>query len=462
MASLLGVTNSVCEACRAVVPARIMARDRDVYLARFCPAHGETMSFVRSDAVDYLRTLRYVKPAWIPAEFLGEDKRDCPTGCGFCERHEQHLCMPIVEITSRCDLTCPICLVNAGAGWDMSLAEFQRVLDALVRAERQVDLLNLSGGEPLLHPDLLGFIDAALARPEIVRISLSTNGLCLLRDPDMLRGLCDRNVVISLQFDGFTERPYEILRGRKLLDSKLRILDLIGSAHGTASLTMTAAAGVNDDQFTAMLDCLFSRNYVVSMMVQPVAFAGRASDLPSAIRRMTIPDVLRALDQAGHPAVRGTDFVPLPCSHPLCFSAAFYLMLDDGRAVAVNRLADVGTIMDALANRVVFGLDADDHQKLKDLAYELWSGSVASAPDSRAVTKMLRRLLDAACGCNDPRALFCSAERHVKSIFIHAFQDAATFDLARVRRCCQAYPQPDGKLVPACVRNVIRGGLGRE
>ena len=56
--------------------------------------------------------------------------------------------------------------------------------------------------------------------------------------------------------------------------------------------------------------------------------------------------------------------------------------------------------------------------------------------------------------------MFTLFERRVKSVFIHAFQDAETFDLARVRRCCQAYPQPDGSLVPACVRNVLRRPAG--
>jgi uncharacterized radical SAM superfamily Fe-S cluster-containing enzyme len=461
MDSLLGVTNSVCESCRTLVPARLLGRDDSVYLHKFCPVHGEKSALVRTGMEDYLRTLRYVKPAWIPEAFAGQVQAPCPQGCGFCERHEQHLCMPIIEVTSRCDLACPVCLVDAGAAWDMSRAEFSRILDGLVRAERKIDLLNLSGGEPLVHPDLLGLVDEALKRPEIIRVSLSTNGLRLLRDRRLLRELRDRNVVLSLQFDGFSEGPYEVLRRRPLLREKLELLDLFEAEGVTASLTMTAAAGLNDDQFPAVLECLFSRAFLVSLMIQPVAFAGRAGAMAGLIPRLTIPDVIRALDQAGHSAVRAADFVPLPCSHPACFSAAFYLMLRGGGAIGVTRLAEIGTIMDVLANRVIFGLDSGDHEKLKQLAYELWSGPVALAPDGPAVIQTVRALLDALCGCGGARDLFRSAERHVKSIFIHAFQDAATFDLARVRRCCQGYPQPDGGVIPACVRNNMHGRVGK-
>jgi len=453
----LGITHSVCEACRAIIPVKIASDGDDIFFHKFCPEHGETRSFVRSNVNDYLATQRYIKPAWMPREFSGDHRVACPDGCGFCDRHEQHLCMPIVEITSRCDLACPVCLVDAGRPWDMALEEFTRLLDAFIRAERRVDVLNLSGGEPLIHPRLLAIVDEALARPEIVRVSISTNGLAFLSNHDLLKRLHERNVVVSLQFDGFDEKPYSLFRGQPLLREKMEILDMLAAEGVTTSLTMTAARGINDDQFRPMLDYLLSHDHIVSMMIQPVAFAGRGASLADRAKRLTIPDIVKALGEAGHPAVAASDFVPLPCSHPLCFSLAFYLMLDGGRAVSVNRLAEASAVLDSLSNRVVFGLDPAEHDRLKQMIYDLWSGPAASAPDGEAVIETLRGILrELSHSRFDPRAAFTLAERRVKSIFIHAFQDAATFDLARVRRCCQAYPQPDGRFVPACVHNVLR------
>jgi uncharacterized radical SAM superfamily Fe-S cluster-containing enzyme len=85
---------------------------------------------------------------------------------------------------------------------------------------------------------------------------------------------------------------------------------------------------------------------------------------------------------------------------------------------------------------------------------------MGAAPDSKSVLKTLREILKgmsevSQCGGFDAQKAFTTTERRVKSIFIHAFQDAGTFDLDRVRRCCQAYPQTDGRLIPACVRNVF-------
>jgi uncharacterized radical SAM superfamily Fe-S cluster-containing enzyme len=440
----------------------VIEQDGDVFLERFCREHGASRSRVRADCDDYLRTLRYVKPAWIPRQFAASGEAGCPNGCGICPRHEQHLCMPIVEITSRCDLACPACLVDAGRPWDLSRAEFGRMLDSLLAAEGQIDVLNLSGGEPLVHPELLELVDEARARPEIIRVSISTNGLAFLARPELLDELRRRDVVVSLQFDGFADAAYGTLRGRPLVGEKREILDLLRQAGISTSLTMTVAGGVNDDQFAAVLDYFFSQPHIVSLMLQPLSFAGRGQSLLGQAERCTIPEIIRLLAAAGRPEVRAEDFQPLPCSHPLCFSLAYYLVLDGGGIVSLSRLVEAPRWLDTLANRTVFGLDEEEHERMKDMIYDLWSGPAGAAPDSESVMKTLRRLLDELTAKRfDPRQAFRSTERRVKSIFLHAFQDAETFDLARVRRCCNGYPQTDGSVIPACVHNVLgRNGHG--
>jgi 7,8-dihydro-6-hydroxymethylpterin dimethyltransferase len=191
-------------------------------------------------------------------------------------------------------------------------------------------------------------------------------------------------------------------------------------------------------------------------MIQPVAFIGRASEMKKNCNRLSISDVIRLLGSSN--LVSTEDFVPLPCSHPLCFSLAYYLMLNDGGRISVNRLVKADSLMDSLCNRTVFGLDEEEHNHIKDLIYDLWSGPVGTAPDGQSVLNTLRSIMDEMnCGCFNAKKAFSVAEQRIKSIFIHAFQDTGTFDLARVRRCCNAYPQPNGRLIPACVHNVMGG-----
>ena len=381
----LGITQSTCPVCQHLVPARILGIDGDVWFDKLCPDHGSDLVFVRADVEDYLRTLRVVKPASVPLAPAGDASKPCPEGCGFCERHEQHLCLPIIEVTQACDLACPICLVDAGGERRLSTQDFSGMLDAVLSREPQIDVLNLSGGEPFTHPQILDLLDEALARPGIVRVSVSTHGLHLLKEPTLARELKARNVVVSLQFDGFDDGASQTLRGRPMAAQKRAILDLLGELDITTSLTFTAAGGVNEDGLEDALDLLFGRRNIVSLMVQPLSYTGRAKQLPRPERRLSIPGILQRLEDTGR--VRRDDFTPLPCCHPACFSLAFFLAGEEGAPVSLGRLFDAETCLDAVANRAIFGLDEAAHEHLKTLVYDLWSGPAANVPESQRVLK---------------------------------------------------------------------------
>ena len=90
----LGITQSACNTCRRIVPAKLIADGQDVCMEKFCTEHGRSKSVVRRGLDDYCQTQRFVKPAWVPREWAGDSAAPCPQGCGFCDRHEQHLCLP--------------------------------------------------------------------------------------------------------------------------------------------------------------------------------------------------------------------------------------------------------------------------------------------------------------------------------------------------------------------------------
>lgn len=458
MNRLLGQTTAVCPVCQHLAPGRLAESAGGVALRTFCREHGEHERRIHSDVSRWLAEEHYVKPAWIPRQHAGDAAKPCPEGCGHCQRHEQHLCMPIIEITSRCDLACPICIADAGRGGeDMSEAAFAGILDRLLATEGQIDILNLSGGEPLLHPRLLALIDLALARPGIVRVSISTNGLRLLSETGLTRELARRRVTVSLQCDGLDDTVTLRLRGRAMAEAKRRILDLLAAEDCSTSLVATLARGINEGSVRELLDLLFDRGHVVSLMLQPLAYAGRARSFPGRDDRLDASACIRLLGEAGHPAVAASDFVPLPCSHPRCFNLAFYLVAGPGRAVAINQLLGADRLLDVVANRTVFGLDPDEFRTMQDLLYELWSGPCGQAPDLQPALAAVRSLLRQQGCCFDPREVFATSEKIVKSIFLHGFQDPDTFDLARLRRCCNAYVLADGRMVPCCAHNVLGG-----
>ena len=183
----LGMTHSVCETCRRSFRPRSSSEDGDVYLREVLPrARFQPQPACGRDVDDYLRTLRYVKPAWVPRDVRRQRGRRvsrrlrllfAPRAAPVHADRRDHLALRsgLPGVSGRC---------RRAVGHDAG--GIGRDARPLIAAERQIDVLNFSGGEPLLHPELLGLVDEALRRPEIVRVSISTNGLALLRRPELL------------------------------------------------------------------------------------------------------------------------------------------------------------------------------------------------------------------------------------------------------------------------------------
>jgi uncharacterized radical SAM superfamily Fe-S cluster-containing enzyme len=458
MDEYLTTTTSTCGRCGRLLPARVHLGDDGVHFLKDCPAHGPQRVRVYPDSAAYLELGRFHRAGAVPMAFAASPAGGCPDSCGLCPEHEQHVCLPIIEITDHCDLACPICLVRNRSSFHLSRRQVAGMIDGLIASEGRLDVLNLSGGEPTCNPRFREIVEECVSREEVLYVSVSTNGVALARDTSLLRFLADRNVIISLQFDGLSDSAYQRLRGRPLLEEKLRLIETAGELGARLSLTMTVARGINDDQPPEVLSLLFERDHVCSVMFQPAAYTGTAAKMGRPQDAVTIPDVVGALDGAGGGRVAAGDFSPLPCSHPACFSLAYYLRVGDGEFVSIKRLADVDRYLDMIQNRALFGTDAGSFQRVKEAVYELWSGPAALAPDSRKALAAVRGLLESirCCGGFHPSKVAAVVDPSIKSVFIHHFMDRDTFDLARARKCCNVYPLPDGRLMPACVYNCLR------
>jgi len=459
MNEYLTTTVSLCRTCGRRLPAKVCTEDGGVWMHKECPEHGPQSVRVWSDAASYLALGRYHRAGSVPMEFAAAMERGCPDSCGLCPEHEQHVCMPIIEITDHCDLACPVCLVSNRSRFHLSRGQVAGILDRLIASEGRLDVVNLSGGEPTMNPDFRGIVEECLSRKEILYVSVSTNGLRLARDRDLLAFLAARGVVISLQFDGLDDAVYRTLRGRPLADEKRRLLDAAAELSAPMSLTMTVAGGVNESLVDEAVRLLFERDNLRSAMFQPVAYTGCAAALGRPADAMTIPDVTRGLAGAGGGQVAADDFSPLPCSHPACFSLAFYLRTDDGRHLPIKRFVQIDRYLDMVQNRAIFGADPESFDAAREAVYDLWSGPAALVPDSEKALAAARRLLESVsncCGGAASPAALTAAGRSIKSIFIHHFMDRDTFDLARARKCCNVYPLADGRLMPACVYNCLR------
>src|ERR1700694_1735908 len=163
--TFLGTTRSLCPACRRLVDAKIIVRRGRVYFRKTCPLHGTFDDFVCSD-VSYYDRHEFDQPARLPRVFGTAPDKGCPYDCGLCTEHEQHTCVGLVEMTSACNLACPMCYAASGPGGKhLSFDECRRAIDRLVEVEGRPEVLQLSGGEPTIHPEFLRVLEYAAAQP---------------------------------------------------------------------------------------------------------------------------------------------------------------------------------------------------------------------------------------------------------------------------------------------------------
>src|SRR5262249_10045501 len=150
--AFLGTTRSLCPSCRRLVDAKIVVRRKRVYLRKHCPEHGLTEDLVCSD-VSYFDRNEYNQPARLPRAFVTPSDKGCPYDCGLCPEHEQHTCIALIEVTSSCNLKCPMCFAESGPGGKhIDFETFARMVDRYVYLEGAADVLQISGGEPTIHP----------------------------------------------------------------------------------------------------------------------------------------------------------------------------------------------------------------------------------------------------------------------------------------------------------------------
>ncbi len=129
------LVRSLCPECRKLLDAQVLIRDNRVFMRKRCPDHGLFEGLIYSDAEMFVGAMRYNKPGSIPLKFGTEVKDGCPFDCGLCPEHKQHACLGIIEVNTACNLDCPVCFANAGPGYNLTLAEVERMLDRFVECE---------------------------------------------------------------------------------------------------------------------------------------------------------------------------------------------------------------------------------------------------------------------------------------------------------------------------------------
>ncbi|HKE23461.1 MAG TPA: radical SAM protein [Bryobacteraceae bacterium] len=474
-------TLSLCPECTSLIEARIFEDGGRVVMEKTCPSHGEFRDIVYSDVRLYLKM-----EEWTFGDNRGLENpavttaTRCPDDCGLCNLHTSHTGLANVDLTNRCNLTCPVCFANANASGYIYEPDFETVRKMLqaLRDEKPVAgrIVQFSGGEPTIYPH---FFDVLRLAKEMgfSHLQAATNGL-MFTDLEFAHKAKEAGLhTLYLQFDGVCDDIYRRTRGESLWEKKLQSIENVNKAGLKIVFVPTIVKGLNDHQIGDIIRLALEYIECTSgISFQPVAFTGRIARHELEAKRFTLSDFAHAVqDQTGIAdpyedwfplscvtpfsklisALRGDPTTTLSC-HPHC-SLGTYLFVDENRhATPVTQFIDVGPMlqeMDLLARKagkrkIQFFTKLSAWNSLRKFFHE------EKAPKGLTFNGFLQTLQ----GMTDKRYGRGDKEKDgftYRTLMLAGmhFMDSYNYDVERVKRCVIHYAAPNGLIYPFCAYN---------
>ncbi len=474
-------TRSLCPECTKLIDARIFEENGRVVMEKTCPDHGEFHDIVFSDAKMYLKM-----EEWSFGDSRGlmnpavSDAVTCPTDCGLCNLHTSHTGLANVDLTNRCNLTCPVCFANANAAgylYEPDIEHVRRMLQAL-RDQKPVAcrIVQFSGGEPTIHRDFIRILRMA-TEMGFSHTQVATNGI-KFTDLEFAQQCKEAGLhTLYLQFDGVCDDVYRRTRGESLWEKKLQCIENVRKAGLKIVFVPTIVKGLNDHEIGNIVRTAIENIECTSgISFQPVAFTGRIARSELEAKRFTLADFAHAMQEQTGLADAYEDWFPLSCvtpfskllsalrgemtthlsCHPHCSIGTYFFVDKHKKATPVTRFIDVGPMlkeMEMLARKaapkkIKFFSKISAWNTLRKFFHE------DKAPEGLTFNLFLQTLQ----GMTDKR--FGRGEKEKEGFTYRTlmvagmhFMDAYNYDVERVKRCVIHYAAPNGLIYPFCAYN---------
>ena len=443
-------TLSLCHECLRRVEAKIVFENDKVYMLKRCPEHGRTKVLIADDVAYYKNIRNYNKPSETPYKFNTATDYGCPYDCGLCPDHEQHSCLTVVEVTDRCNLTCPTCYAGSSPtyGRHRTLDEVKAMLDAIVSNEREPDVVQISGGEPTIHPQFFEILDYAKTLP-IRHLMLNTNGIAIAKDYAFAQRLAGYmpDFEVYLQFDSFRNDVLQSMRGADLYSTRMKALEHLNKLNLSTTLVVTLQKNLNDDEIGKTIEFALQQPCVRGVTFQPTQIAGRLEHFDTSTDRITLTEVRRKiLEQTD--IFESDDLIPVPCN-PDALVMGYALKLA-GQVFPLTRYINPADLLDNSKNTIVYEQD----ELLKEKMIELFStgNSVDTSADKLHSILCCLPLIDA------PQLSYDNLFR----VIIMQFVDAHNFDVRAIKKSCVHIVNKDNKIIPFETMNLLYRDEKRE
>ncbi|WP_276368845.1 radical SAM protein [Chryseolinea sp. H1M3-3] len=436
-------TISLCNECHKRIDAKIIFENDKVFLTKRCRDHGFQKVLIADDINYYKQIRNYNKASEYPIKPHTETYFGCPYDCGICPDHEQHSCLTLIEITDRCNLTCPTCYASSSPthGRHRTLAEIEFMLNAIVKSEGEPDVVQISGGEPTIHPDFFEILDLANTKP-IKHLMVNTNGIRIASDPLFAKRLASYmpDFEIYLQFDSFEPHVLQQLRGKDLTDVRRKAIEVLNELNLSTTLVVTLQKDLNDGEIGKIIAYALDQPCVRGVTFQPTQISGRLKNFDPALHRLTNTEIRRKiLEQTS--IFKSNDLIPVPCN-PDALVMGYALKTPQG-VHALTHLIDPEMLLNNSKNTIVYEQDERLHN------YVLKLFSTGNSIDS--LQSEFHHLL---CCLPDIIAPAFSYDNLFRIIIMN-FMDAYDFDVRAIKKSCVHIVDPSGKIIPFETMNLF-------
>ncbi len=456
----LTATQSFCQQCdniNRLVDTHVVTKDNEVFLRKFCPTCGESMVKISTDYDYYKQCEAYLKQPDLPEKSLTQVLRGCPYDCGVCPQHQNHPCLALFNVTDECNMKCNICYYAAepGLGNHRSMEEISQMLDTLLETESEPDLIQVTGGEPTTHPQIMEILQF-LKKSPVRHLMLNTNGIRIAEDEAFVKALkkLGAGFEVYLQFDSLQKEVLQDIRARDMREVRRKALAMLEKHNVSTTIVSVIKKGLNDKEIPQIL--AFSRKYrcIRGVVFQPVQEVGRIK--AEGDFRITLSEIRQiVVEDEGNPFT-AADMIPLPCDpHKIGVGYAAKTMgIDKEGAPYANLMPVTGQIP-------------------KEMITEQ-RGTVAFEQDRAFVKTIVETVsLDTAMGESILKdkiktKLFCCwpsflspadmGYENVYRIVIMEFSDVYNFDTTNIKRECNFMIEPN-RVIPFSTYNM---GLSRS
>ncbi|MGD8454579.1 MAG: radical SAM protein [Phycisphaerae bacterium] len=472
---------TLCPECSCLILGRYYIRNDAVWIEKTCPEHGYFRDKISSDVGLYLRATRAgfqdERGVHRPQVTAGNA---CPTDCGLCNQHHSTTCLAQIDLTNRCNLTCPVCFASANQAGYVSEPDFDMVVEMLQSLRElhphPATAVQFTGGEPTIHADFHRLVKKA-NEMGFTHVQIATNGITHANLEFAERSAEAGLHTLYLQFDGLDDAMYRKLRAEPLLEKKLAVVENCRRTGMKICLVPTIVNDFNRDQVPKIFNFAVQNADVISgIAYQPVTFTGRISRQDLEKKRYTLGDLAHDIAACSGADIE-RDFQPLntvaplsrmlqtidgkpkirPSCHSDCAFGSYYFVTADRQAIPIPKLFNYLRLMHG------FNEFADRIERRRPNKRANWLDKLSLALLFLRTYRWTERdfrvtpftFLNALRGMtNKHEGRGSAGENKIRTLMAAGmhFMDRYNYDTERVRRCVILYSSVDG-IYPFCTIN---------